>query len=121
MPADASEAPLPPPPPPPPSDTERQQPTVPPPPLISPEHHYYEILGCTYDATDADIKKAYRKLALRYHPDKQAEDEASTAAHKFMLVQRAYATLSDWRRRQDYNHFITYAWRVETGAADDDE
>ena len=86
------------------------------------EHHYYEILGQPYSASDADLRKAYRKLALRYHPDKQKDDEAAeVAAHKFALVQRAYSVLSDRPRRQAYNDLITMAWRVETGEGDDDD
>jgi len=93
---------------------------VPPPPLIAPEHHYYEILGCTYAATDSELKKAFRRLALRYHPDKQAEEDVAAASEKFRLAQRAYSMLSDRARRQAYNDLITIAWRVETGETDDD-
>ena len=84
------------------------------------EHHYYEILRCAYTASDSELKKAYRKLALRYHPDKQKDDaeSASAAAEQFRLVHRAYSVLSDRARRQAYNDLITVAWRVETGALD---
>ena len=84
--------------------------------------HYYEILGQPYSASDADLRKAYRKLALRYHPDKQSDEAAAeVASAKFSLVQRAYSVLSDRARRQAYNDLITMAWRVETGGDADDD
>lgn len=61
---------------------------------------YYDILGVSKDASDADIKKAYRKLAHTYHPDKKGGDEA-----KFKEVNEAYQTLSDPQKRQQYNQF----------------
>lgn len=62
---------------------------------------YYGILGLTKSATDDDIKKAYRKLASRYHPDKyQDEDpEKAKAEEKFKEAKEAYETLSDPQRR----------------------
>ena len=91
---------------------------VPPPPLLAAEHHYYEILGINYVASDSELKKAYRKLALRLHPDKQRDaNAAEIASHKFALVQRAYSVLSDRSRRQAYNDVITHCWRVEMGDA----
>ena len=85
--------------------------------------HYYEILGQPYTASDADLRKAYRKLALRYHPDKQGDDAAAAeiAANMFARVQRAYSVLSDRPRRQAYNDLITMAWRVETGGEGEDD
>ena len=65
------------------------------------------------------MKKAYRRLALRYHPDKQSEEDAASASRMFQLVQRAYEVLCDLKRRQDYNELITFAWRVEMGGADE--
>lgn len=61
---------------------------------------YYEILGVSRDASEAEIKKAYRKLAHTYHPDKKGGDEA-----KFKEVNEAYQTLSDPQKRQQYNQF----------------
>lgn len=54
---------------------------------------YYKILGVEKDASDADIKKAYRKLAIIHHPDKNPDDEQ--AAERFKDIGEAYETLSD--------------------------
>lgn len=63
---------------------------------------YYQTLGVKKDASDADIKKAYRKLAHKHHPDKGGtkEDEA-----KFKEVQQAYEVLSDKQKRAQYDQF----------------
>ena len=58
----------------------------------------YRLLDISRGATESDIKKSYRKLSLKYHPDKQqgkAADEVEKAANKFMSIQKAYETLSD--------------------------
>lgn len=62
---------------------------------------YYKILEVNPAATYADIKKSYRRLALRYHPDKNFGNELYEA--KFKEIQEAYRTLSDARHRQEYN------------------
>ena len=61
---------------------------------------YYEWLGVAPDASAADIKKAYRKLALQYHPDKNPSPEA---AEKFKEVTMAYETLGDEELRHNYD------------------
>jgi len=62
---------------------------------------YYKILGVEKDASDADIKKAYRKLAIVHHPDKNPGDEA--AAERFKDIGEAYETLSDPQKRSRYD------------------
>lgn len=61
---------------------------------------YYKILGLTKGASDEDIKKAYRKLALKYHPDK---NKAPGAEEKFKEVAEAYEVLSDKKKRDVYD------------------
>ncbi len=64
---------------------------------------YYEVLGVGKDASDADIKKAYRKLARQYHPDRNPGDKQ--AEGRFKEVQEAYDTLSDKNKRTQYDRF----------------
>jgi molecular chaperone DnaJ len=64
---------------------------------------YYEVLGVSRDASEADVKKAYRKLAMKYHPDKNPGDKAAEA--HFKEVGEAYAVLSDHSKREAYNNF----------------
>lgn len=63
---------------------------------------YYKILGVAKGATDKDIKAAYRKLALQWHPDKNKTPEAEK---KFKEINAAYAVLSDPKKRQQYDTF----------------
>ena len=60
---------------------------------------YYQILGVSKTASEAEIKKAYRKLALQYHPDRNKGKEAE---EKFKEVNQAYEVLSDAQKRQTY-------------------
>ncbi|MBS1647335.1 MAG: molecular chaperone DnaJ [Bacteroidetes bacterium] len=64
---------------------------------------YYEILGISRNASDDEIKKAYRKLAIKYHPDKNPNDK--TAEDKFKEAAEAYEVLSNNEKRQRYNQF----------------
>lgn len=64
---------------------------------------YYDILGVSKDANDQDIKKAYRKLAQKYHPDKHKGDKE--AEQKFKDVNEAYEVLSDQQKRAQYDQF----------------
>ncbi|KAK7068716.1 DnaJ (Hsp40), subfamily B, member 12, partial [Halocaridina rubra] len=61
---------------------------------------YYQILGVTKEATDNDLKKAYRKLALQFHPDK---NKAPGASEAFKAVGNAFAVLSDTEKRKQYD------------------
>ncbi|MFO0780981.1 MAG: DnaJ domain-containing protein [Candidatus Gracilibacteria bacterium] len=64
---------------------------------------YYELLGVSKTATDQEIKKAYRKLALQFHPDKNKGDQA--AEKKFKEINQAYEVLSDKQKRAQYDQF----------------
>ena len=64
---------------------------------------YYEVLGVLKSASSEEIKKAYRKLALKYHPDKNKGDK--TAESKFKEASEAYHVLSDKGRRKNYDQF----------------
>jgi len=64
---------------------------------------YYQILGIGRSANAAEIKKAYRKLARRYHPD--VNPDKPEAEKKFKEIQEAYAVLSDDGKRQQYDTF----------------
>ena len=64
---------------------------------------YYDILGVNNTATTDEIKKAYRKLAKQYHPDKAGEDKASE--EKFKKISEAYEVLADDNKRKNYDTF----------------
>lgn len=65
--------------------------------------NYYEILGVDKSASESDIKKSYKKLAMKYHPDRNKGDAA--AEKKFKEVNEAYQTLSDSKKRAQYDQF----------------
>ncbi len=68
-----------------------------------PESNYYKILGVSKNASDGEIKKAYRKLAMKYHPDHTKGDKNAEA--KFKQISEAYAVLSDKKKRKQYDTF----------------
>jgi len=73
---------------------------------------YYEILGVSKNSPQDEIKKAYRKLALKWHPDRNKTKEA---AEKFSEINKAYEVLSDVKKRETYDQYGAAAF--ERGAA----
>ena len=76
---------------------------------------YYEVLGVSKDADDAAIKKAYRQLAKKYHPDMNPGDKEAEA--KFKEASEAYAVLSDPDKRRQYDQFGHAAFDGGAGGA----
>jgi len=66
---------------------------------------FYEILGVAKNASDEDIKKAYRKLAMKHHPDRNQGDGAKAAEEKFKEAKEAYEMLSDPQKRAAYDQY----------------
>jgi molecular chaperone DnaJ len=71
--------------------------------IMATQRDYYEVLGVTKSASDDEIKKAYRGLAMKYHPDRNVGDE--DAAVMFKEAAEAYAVLSDGQKRQVYDRY----------------
>ncbi len=74
---------------------------------------YYEVLGVSRSASDDDIKKAYRKLAMKYHPDRNPGDKM--AEERFKEASEAYQALSDGERRAQYDRFGHAAFEQGAG------
>ncbi|NCX51386.1 MAG: molecular chaperone DnaJ, partial [Burkholderiaceae bacterium] len=64
---------------------------------------FYEVLGVGKNASDEDLKKAYRKLAMKYHPDRNLDNPSAEA--KFKEAKEAYETLADPQKRNAYDQF----------------
>ena len=67
------------------------------------EEDLYQTLGVTKNSSDAEIKNAYRKLAMKHHPDRNLDDKSSE--QKFQSIQKAYQILSDKQKRAAYDQF----------------
>ena len=81
---------------------------------------YYEILGVTRDASADDIKKSYRRLAMKHHPDRNKDDAG--AEEKFKEAKEAYEVLKDSEKRAAYDQFGheglrggSRGWRIRRG------
>ncbi|WP_230867067.1 J domain-containing protein [Iocasia frigidifontis] len=68
---------------------------------VSIKRNYYEVLGVSPDVGMKELKKVYRKLTLKYHPDRNIADE--DAEEKFRLIVEAYNTLSSEKKRKEYD------------------
>ena len=75
--------------------------------MMMQQQTYYEVLEISPDAELIDVKKAYRRLALKHHPDRNTGDESST--ERFQQIGEAYEVLSDERRRAQYDRDLAYA------------
>ena len=74
------------------------------------EKNYYDILGVKKDASKDDIRRAFKKLSVKYHPDKHindSEEDKKKAEEKFKEINEAYETLSDDKKRQEYDNPIS--------------
>lgn len=71
---------------------------------MSTQRDYYEVLGLKKGASDAEIKSAYRKMALKWHPDRNADKKAESE-QKFKEINEAYQVLSDPQKKQTYDQF----------------
>ena len=76
------------------------------------EKNYYDVLGVSKDASEADIKHAYRRLAAKYHPDVNHEPGAE---EKFKDINEAYEVLSDSQKRAQYDQFGTTGQQAGQG------
>ena len=68
--------------------------------------NYYTVLGITKDANEEEIKKAYKKLAMKYHPDKNPDGEKEKAEAEFKKISEAYSVLGDPIKRRNYDLVI---------------
>ena len=87
---------------------------------------YYESLGCRSDATHEELKRAYQRLALEYHPDKHASVQAGRSkeiqesTEKFIAIDRAWKVLSDIEMRKEYDARWTLRCAAQKWPVQDD-
>ena len=81
---------------------------------------YYAIMGVNEAASQEEIKKAYRRLAFKYHPDKCLEDKKKECEEKFKEMAAAYYVLGDEKRKKEYDDYKkgAYAFRSGPGSGD---
>ncbi len=79
------------------------------------QRDYYEVLGVGKTASDADLKKAFRRLAMKYHPDRNTDGDEETE-HKFKEAKEAYEVLSDPQKRAAYDQFGHAGVNQQAGA-----
>ena len=72
--------------------------------MTTQKRDYYEILGVSKNASDEDLKKAFRKLAFEFHPDRNKDKNAE---EKFKEINEAYQVLSDQEKRARYDQFLS--------------
>lgn len=82
---------------------------------MQPKRDYYEILGVTKSASAAEIKSAYRKQALKWHPDKHQGSDKKQAETQFKEINEAYQVLSDPQKKQSYDQFGHAAFDPASG------
>lgn len=78
---------------------------------------YYKLLGIEKNATKEQIKKAYKKLAMKYHPDRAPEDKKQEYEEKFKEISEAAAVLGDEKKRQQYDQFGSSAFQSGPGGS----
>ena len=81
-------------------------------------HDYYALLGVQRDADEAEIKKAYRRLAMQHHPDRVGPDQKEAAEAKFKEITEAYEVLRDPEKRATYDRYGAAGLRRGAGGSD---
>ena len=81
---------------------------------------YYEVLGVPRDASPGDIKKAYRKLAMKWHPDRHGHKDKAESEKTFKRISEAYEVLSDPKKRKKYDQ-LGVTWQTAGGAPEADQ